>query len=73
MSSLQQPRQEGIIWYQKQTIIQQCFRSFISNRNEKTQVFMNKTAYVGLSILEISKIVKYEFWYDYVTPNFGKK
>ena len=34
---------------------------------------MNKTAYVDLSILEISKIVKYEFWYDYVTPNYGKK
>ena len=27
---------------------------------------MNKPVYLGLPILEISKIVMYEFWYDYV-------
>ena len=27
---------------------------------------MNKLVYLGLSILELSKIVIYEFWYDYV-------
>ena len=27
---------------------------------------MNKRVYLGVSILEISKIVMYEFWYDYV-------
>ena len=27
----------------------------------KTQVFMNKPVYLGLSILEVSKIVIYEF------------
>ena len=27
---------------------------------------MNKPVYLGVSILEISKIVMYEFWYDYV-------
>ena len=27
---------------------------------------MNKHVYLGVSILEISKIVMYEFWYDYV-------
>ena len=34
---------------------------------------MNKPIYLGLSILELSKIVMYEFWYDYVKPNYGKK
>ena len=29
---------------------------------------MNKTVYLGLSILEPSKTVMYEFWYDYVKP-----
>ena len=29
---------------------------------------MNKLVYLGLSILEISKIVMYEFWYDYMKP-----
>ena len=34
----------------------------------KTQVVMNKSVYLGLSILEKIKIVIYEFWYDYVKP-----
>ena len=28
---------------------------------------MNKAVYLGLSI-ELSKIVMYQFWYDYVKP-----
>ena len=32
---------------------------------------MNKPVYLGLSILEISKIVVYEFWYDYAKPTYG--
>ena len=27
---------------------------------------MKKPVYLGLSILEISKILMYEFWYDYI-------
>ena len=30
----------------------------------KVTVKMNKPIYLGLSILEISKIIMYEFWYD---------
>ena len=26
---------------------------------------MNKPVYLGLSILELSKILMYEFWYDF--------
>ena len=32
---------------------------------------MNKPMYLGLSILEISKMLMYEFWYDYVKPKYG--
>ena len=32
---------------------------------------MNKLIYLGLSILEISKIFMYEFWYDYMKPKYG--
>ena len=35
---------------------------------QKTQIFMNKSAYLGLSILDLSKTVMYKFWYDYVKP-----
>ena len=40
---------------------------------KKTKVKMNKPIYLGLSILEISKILMYEFWYDYKTPKYGNK
>ena len=39
----------------------------------KTELLMNKPMYLGLSILELSKILMYEFWYDYVKPKYGEK
>ena len=32
---------------------------------------MNKTVYLGLSILKISKTLMYEFWYDYMKPKYN--
>ena len=37
---------------------------------KKTKIKMNKPIYLGLSILEISKILIYEFWYDYMKPKY---
>ena len=37
----------------------------------KTRVKINKPIYLGLSILDISKILMYKFWYDYVKPKYG--
>ena len=34
---------------------------------------MNKPIYLGMSILDISKTLVYEFWYDYLKPKYGKK
>ena len=34
---------------------------------------MNKPAYLGRSILELSKILIYEFWHDYVKPKYCEK
>ena len=34
---------------------------------------MNKPVYLGLSILELNKILMYEFWYDYVNPKYRGK
>ena len=36
-----------------------------------TKVKMNKPIYLGLSILGISKILMYEFWYDYMKPKYN--
>ena len=40
---------------------------------KKTKVKMDKPIYLGLSILEISKILMYKFWYDYMKPKYGNK
>ena len=37
---------------------------------KKVKVKMNKPIYLGLSILELSKITMYEFWYDYVKVKY---
>ena len=39
----------------------------------KTQIFTNKPVCLGLSILELSKIVMYEIWYDYIKPKYEDK
>ena len=39
----------------------------------KTKVKMNKPIYLGLSILDISKVLMYEFWYDYMKPKYGTR
>ena len=40
---------------------------------KKTEILMNKPVHLGLSILELSKILMYEFWYDYIKQKYGKK
>ena len=39
----------------------------------KTRVKINKSLYLGMSILDISKILMYEFWYNYIIPKYGDK
>ena len=33
---------------------------------------MNKSVYVGLLILDLSKTVMYQFWYDFVKPKYAE-
>ena len=39
---------------------------------KKNQVLMSKPVYSSLSILDLSKTVMYEFWYDYPKPKYGE-
>ena len=39
---------------------------------KKIKLKMNKPAYLGLSILEISNTLMYEFWYNYMKPKYGR-
>ena len=38
----------------------------------KIRIILNNLVYLGLSILDLSKTVMYEIWYDYVKPKYGE-
>ena len=37
---------------------------------KKIKVKMNKPINLGMSILNLSKTLMYEFWYDYIKPKY---
>ena len=39
----------------------------------KTEILVNKPIYLGFLILELSKMLMYEFWYYYVKPKYDEK
>ena len=39
----------------------------------KVKVKMNKPIYLGQSILDLSKMIMFEYHYDYIKPKYGKK
>ena len=40
---------------------------------KKTRVKMNKPLYLGVLILDISKILMHEFWDNYIIPKYGDR
>ena len=49
-----------------------CFsENLLAIERKNTKAKMNKPVYLGLSILENSKTLMYEFWYDYMKPKYG--
>ena len=46
--------------------------NLLATETRKTQTPMSKLVYLGLSILDFSKTVMYEFWYDYVKLKYGE-
>ena len=40
---------------------------------KKTEILMKKPVCLSLSILELSKILIYDFWCDYLKPKYGEK
>ena len=39
----------------------------------KVKVIMNKPVYLGQAVLDLSKIIMYEFHYDYILPKYGDR
>ena len=46
--------------------------NLLGREMKKTQIYSNKHVCHGVSILELSKTLMYEFWYDYVKPKYGE-
>ena len=44
--------------------------NLLATEMKKTKVKMNKPVYLGMSTLDISKTLVYEFWYDYIKPKY---
>ena len=50
---------------------EKCFSEcLLAIEMKKIKEKTNKPVYLGLSILEISKILMYEFWYNYIKPKY---
>ena len=48
-------------------------KNFVAVHCTKTVLTLNKPIYVGISILELSKLLVYQFHYDYVLKTFDAK
>ena len=47
--------------------------NLMATEMKKIRVKMTKPLYLGMSILDISKILMYKFWYDYINPKYGDR
>ena len=45
----------------------------LATEMKKTKVKINKPVYLGMSILDISKTLMREFWYEYIKPKYQEK
>ena len=45
-------------------------KHFMAIEMKKTKVKMNKSIHLDMSILDISKTLMCEFWYDYIKPKY---
>ena len=71
--NLSQQKEEETIWCPNQIIILKFFIDTLLAIEMEKKIVMNKPVYLGLPILELSKILMHEFWYDYVKPKHGEK
>ena len=47
--------------------------NLVSVHMKKTSLTMNKPVYLGMCILELSKIIMFNFHYNYIKPKYGDK
>ena len=44
----------------------------LASEMKRTEILMNKSGYSGILILELSKVLIYDFWYGYIKPKYGE-
>ena len=50
-----------------------CDTDFAAVELAQTSITMNKPTYIGQTVLDISKLLSYEFHYDYMIPKYGDR
>ena len=50
-----------------------CDNNVVTIRKSKVTLALNKPAYVGMSKLDLSKVIMYEFHYDFIENEYGKQ
>ena len=53
--------------------IHKSYENYDSYTFKQNEVLMDKPIYLGLSVLELSKVLMYETYYDILQPYFGQK
>ena len=48
-------------------------KNLVAISKSKLALKLNKPAYIGMCILEMSKVLMYEFHYDYIKNKYGNK
>ena len=61
-------RSDYLVWERNYYTTMFFTENLLAIEMRQTQVLMNKPVYLCLSILDLSKIVMYEVWYDYGKP-----
>ena len=49
------------------------FNNLVAISKSKVALMLNKPAYIGMCILELSKVLMYEFHYDYIKNKYDNK
>ena len=48
-------------------------KTVLATEMKKTEITANKPVYLGLVMIDISKITIYNFWYDYIKVKFDER
>ena len=55
-------------------ILQKIFdNNLVAIRKNKVTLMLNKPAYIGICILELCKVLRYDFHYDCIKNKYGKR